>query len=183
MRSAGAVAAVVALAGCAAGYDAVLWRQMDAEESAAYAIVTAAKADGSSQDTFLSALKGSPGFWHEGSSPPVDGPDAGATFFYNVDDSGAEAGEGVVTFDVFVHSGLRPQGMPREEPGSAAGGAYTGPPSVYTCFRLEVTFAGDRLWNVQRTHDYGDDRLVCPQQLVDAIGDGATYEEPTEFDG
>ena len=84
----------------------------------------------------------------------------------------------VVGFDLFVTSGHLPDGS------SGTGGWFApSQSSVYTCYRFSVTFVAGSVWDHSRSHDYGEDRLVCPQELVDALGDGAQYREPWEFDG
>ena len=81
-----------------------------------------------------------------------------------------------MTFDLFVASGI-------DEDLTAPEWMDSRPRQVYTCYRVEVSFQGGALWDSHRTHDYGEDQLACPAELVDALGDGAQYREPAAFDG
>lgn len=183
--AAGGIAAVAALAmsGCASGYDSVLWRQMDRQEAEAYRLIDEAEAWAQTSAGFVADLTGSPAYWNGHTLPAVD-PEEPATFYFNVRDSDVdEFGAPRASFDVLVHSGARPERVPREDPGRGSGGPYAGPPSVYTCYTLVVTFAAEHVWRTHRSHDSGKDVLTCPAELVEAIADGAQYVLPTEFDG
>lgn len=178
-----ALVAMLALSACASGYDSVLWRLMDKQESEAYRVIDEAKATAATPVEFVADLKGLPTYWDERSLPSID-PQQPATLYYNVqEDQLDEFGDQVISFDVLVHSGVRPQQTPAEYPGNQRGGRYSGPPSIYTCYRLVVTFVADRVWQQHRSRDSGSELLDCPEELEQLIADGAVYAEPTEFDG
>ncbi len=136
------------------------------------------------QDEFVASLRASPLFWDGLSQTvPLTAGEAG-TVVYDVDDTARDGyGYPVVSYDVLVSSGMRPDGLPRDDPARGSGGPYFGPPLIYTCYRVAVTFADDTIQGWQRSSDLLPELLECPQPLVDALGGGAQYQEPGEFDG
>lgn len=174
------LAAALAVTGCAQGYDGVLWRQMDQQEGVAWGLVAA----DTNADQLLEALTADDVYWDGRGAAPDREVGAAATIIFGADQTSiGEFDDSVITFDVLVYSGLRPDGIPREKPGSRNGGTYLGPPALYTCYGISATFVADRVRQIGRTHDDGDDRLVCPSALVESLDDGARYERPQEFDG
>ena len=174
-------ATTIALTGCST-YDGVLWRQLDRQEGFALDLISQAERDRIGHGQFRANLTSSEAFWDGSADPSMFASGGPASAIYNVTESVDDFGDPTVSFDVLVFSGLRPVGVPRDDAGQA-GGAYTGPPSVYTCYRLSVTFVAGTVWSRQRSHYYGPDQLPCPAQLVDTLGPGAAYGEPWEFDG
>jgi len=175
--------AVLAISGCASGYDSVLWRLMDEQESEAYRIIGVAQRTSVGPAGFVSELERLPTYWDGRHLPSVDS-ELPATFYFNVHDGDVDRfGDPLVSFDVLVHSGIRPDGAPREDPGGISAGPHFGPPSVYTCYRLVVTFVAERVWRWHRSHDGGEELLDCPEELETVLADDAQYETPHEFDG
>jgi hypothetical protein len=175
--------AVLVIAGCSSGYDSVLWRQMDRQEAEAYQLIDESESLAVSPAGFVADLRSSPTYWDGHTLPQVD-PEEPATFYYDVRGPDVnQLGAPVVSFDVLVHSGARPPGAPREEPGGESSGPYAGPPSVYTCYTLAVAFTAERMWQTRRSNDGGEELLSCPPELVEVIGERARYELPTDFDG
>ncbi len=179
VASATIVGAIVVCAACAPSpIDSRLWLQLDRQENVVYEVIGDRDLAGSGPKSFIESLGGVADYWDGVSSPDFLDPAVGATVFYNVSESSDRFDDPVVGFDLFVTSGHRPGGS------SDTGGWFApSQSSVYTCYRLSVTFVASSVWDHSRSHDYGEDRLVCPQELVDALGDGAQYREPWEFDG
>ena len=171
--------ALIVCVGCAPSpIDSSLWVQLDRQENVVYGVINDPVVTPSDPKSFVDSLGGVADHWDEASTPDFIDPAVGATVFYNVSERDDEFGDPVLDFDVFVTSGYRPDGSV----GASAWFAPT-PTSVYTCYRLSVTFVASTVWDHSRSHDYGADRLVCPPELVDALGGGAQYREPWEFDG
>ncbi|MDR7183012.1 hypothetical protein J2X85_000035 [Microbacterium trichothecenolyticum] len=178
---AGAVVAgaLMVCAGCApSSIDSSLWLQLDRQENVVYEVIGDPVLAPSDPKSFVNSLGSVADYWDGASSPDFIDPAVGATVFYNVSERADERNDPALAFDVFVTSGHRPDGS-----SGSRGWFAPSPSSVYTCYRLSVTFVADTVWNHARSHDYGEDRLVCPQELVDALGGGAQYREPWEFDG
>ncbi len=173
------VGALIVCAGCAPSpIDSSLWLQLDRQENVVYGVINDPVLTPPDPKSFIDALGGAADYWDGASSPDFIDPLVGATVFYNVSEHADEFGDPVLKFDVFVTSGHRPKGN-----SGSSGWFAPSPSSVYTCYRLSITFVANTVWNHSRSHDYGENRLVCPQQLVDALGGGAQYREPWEFDG
>lgn len=169
--------ALIVCAGCAPPpIDSTLWRQLDRQENLLYGVISDPVLAPSNPTTFVDALGEVADYWDGASTPDFIDPAVGATVLYNVSELSDEFDDPVLDFDVFVTSGQHPDS-------SAGPSEWFAPSSVYTCYRLSVTFVADTVWNHSRSHDHGDDRLVCPQELVDALGGAAQYREPWEFDG
>ncbi len=176
-RSAAAFATttlVIALAaGCSndsGSVDDALWRQLDAAENVIYGVLTDPTQDVPTPDSLLERLSEVVYQWDGQEEPSDFAEHEGTAVVYNDRADDADA-----TFDVFVASG-------RDER-STSGWFGSTPNRVYTCYRIEVTFSAGALSDFRRTHDYGEDRLVCPPELISALGSGAQYREPSVFDG
>ncbi|MCK6065761.1 MULTISPECIES: hypothetical protein [Microbacterium] len=173
------VGALMACAGCAPSpIDSSLWLQLDRQENVVYEVIGDPVLAPSGPKSFMDSLGSVAVYWDGASSPDFIDPAVGATVFYNVSERPDEFSDPVLEFDVLVTSGHRPDGS-----SGSSGWFSPSPSSVYTCYRLSVTFVADTVWNHSRSRDSGEDRLVCPQELVDALGSGAQYREPWEFDG
>ncbi|MEV8271721.1 hypothetical protein [Microbacterium sp. NPDC077184] len=179
VASAALAGALIVCAGCSPSpLDSTLWLQLDRQENVVYGVIGDPALAGSGPESFVDSLGDVADYWDGVSSPDFIDPAVGAPVFYNVSESTDELDDPVVEFDLFVTSGHSP-----DRNSGASGWFVPTPSSVYTCYRLSVNFAADSVWDNFRSHNYGEDRLVCPQQLVDAVGDGAQYREPWEFDG
>ena len=179
MAGAGAVlaGALTVCTGCVPSpIDSTLWLQLDRQENVVYGIIGDRSLSPSDPKSFVDSLGDVAAYWDGASSPDFIDPAVGTTVFYNVSERADEFDDPVLDFDVFVTSGHRPDD-------NFGVSAWFAPSSVHTCYRLSVTFVADRVWNHARSHDYGEDKLVCPLELVDALSDGAQYREPWEFDG
>jgi hypothetical protein len=179
-RTAVAVAALVLFAsttGCSSASNSVepeLWRQVDAAEGVMYSVINnPSTALPSTPDALLDQLAIAATHWHGEEDAPSFAEDQGTSVFYNYR---VAPGNDEVSFDVFVTSGI-------DEHVSVPGWLDSRPSRVYTCYRIELSFQAGALRNFHRSHDYGEDRLVCPLDLVSALGDGAQYREPQAFDG
>lgn len=126
--------------------------------------------------SFADALDEVADSWDGSSDPDFIDPAVGAIVIYKMTERADEFDDPVLDFDVFVSSGHRPGTK------AGSGGSFT-PASVYTCYRLSVTFVAGTASDPFRSRDDGNERLDCPQELVDALGGGAQYREPWEFDG
>jgi len=176
---AGAVLAgtLIVCAGCAPQpIDSTLWLQLDRQENVVYGVLSDSVLTPSDPRSLVDELDDVADYWDGASTPDFIDPAVGATVFYNVSERTDEFDDPVVDFDVFVTSGHHPDG-------STGTSGWFAPSSVFTCYRLSVTFVADTVWNPSRSHDYGEDRLACPKELVDALDGGAQYREPWEFDG
>ncbi len=174
-------ATTIALAGCSSTYDGVLWRQLDRQEGFAFDLISQAEHDRIGHEEFRANLTSSEAFWDGTADSSMFASGGPASAIYNVTESVDDFGDPTVSFDLLVFSGLRPVGVPRDI--GRSDGVYNGPPSVYICYRLSVTFVAGAVWSRHRSHDYGPDLLSCPPQLVETLGPGAAYGEPAEFDG
>lgn len=169
--------ALIVCAGCApAPIDSTLWLQLDRQENAIYDVFSDPVRAPTDPNSLATVLGDVADVWDGASSPDFIDPAVGASVVYNMSESTDPFDDPVVDFDVFVTSGHRP--------GADAGSVGSSVPmSVYTCYRLSVTFVAGTVGDYSRSHDDGADRLECPQRLVDALGDRAQYREPWEFDG
>lgn len=168
---------LIVFVGCAPQpIDPTLWLQLDRQENVVYEVISDPALAPSDPSSFVDELDDAADYWDGASTPDFIDPAVGATVFYNVSERTDEFGDPVVEFDMFVTSG-------RHQDSSAGTSGWFAPSSVYTCYRLSVTFVADTVWNHSRSGDYGEDRLACPEELVDALGGGAQYREPWEFDG
>lgn len=170
-------ATLIVFAGCApAPIDSTLWLQLDHQQNVIYEIISDSVLAPTDPHSFADALGDVADSWDGASTPDFIDPAVGATVIYNMAERTDQFNDPVLDFDVFVSSGHRPGA----EAGS--GGSFT-PTSVYTCYRLSVTFVAGIASDPFRSRDSGDDRLDCPQELVEALGGRAQYREPWEFDG
>lgn len=176
---AGLAGALTLCAGCAPSpIDNSLWLQVDHQENVVYRAISDPAFTPSDPQSLVDSLGGAADYWDGSSSPDFIDPAVGASVFYNVSEHADESGDPVVEFDVFVTSGHRPKSS-----SSPRGWFDPSHSSVYTCYHLSVTFVARSVWHHSRSHDDGQDRLTCPPELVDALGGGAQYREPWEFDG
>lgn len=170
-----ALAVVASAAGCATATDSVepgLWLQVDAAEGDVYGAMTLPTTDRSTPEELLGRLSGAVRHWHREDEPADFPDDDGTAVVYDF----RNGEDGDAMFDVFVTSGA-------SDHVSLVGWLDSRPRRVYTCFRIEVDFEAGFLLGSHRSHDYGDERLACPPELVSALGDGARYREPWVFDG
>jgi hypothetical protein len=80
------------LTGCASGYDGVLWRQVDRQESVAYELIDRARTQMATQDQFVVFLGASPLFWGGPSQTvPLTAGESG-TVVHDVDGPGSSTG-------------------------------------------------------------------------------------------
>jgi hypothetical protein len=169
------------VAGCSpAPVDSALWLEVSDEASRFGGVLNDPRAGVPGPDVLVERLSDAADYWDGTSEPTFIRDDEGSAVFYNVQDREPEEDyiDSVLTFDVFVSSALG------DEPAFKIRDWLGGPPRrVYTCYRLEATFIGGWLWTTHRSHDYGEDRLSCPDALVDALGEGAQYREPSTFAG
>ncbi|MDR6865588.1 hypothetical protein J2Y69_000170 [Microbacterium resistens] len=167
------------LAGCSSGYDGVLWRQMDAAENPLYDELVEAQRLGATPAEMLASLQKETLLWDGGGAPESLRADESAVVVYGFTPGwrGAEK-NALLSFDALIFSGPRDPEIPRDEIGARGGERYTGPSAVYTCFTIEAQFTDGALRSWDRSFDPD-----CPKALVDALGAGAQYERPTEFDG
>lgn len=171
----------VALAGCGSGYDGVLWRQMDTVESAFYRPFSELSDRSAPYQDVIAAVR-SDTYWAGAGTPvPLAEGEAGAVTYGLRTEGIDEGGDGEFEFDAFVSSGPRDPDAPREEPGGATGGRYSGPSTVYTCFTIRATVAHGRMAGWHRAWD--DPELRCPEELVATAGDGARHVPAAKFDG
>ena len=174
------------LVGCSAGsagYDSVLWLQMDAAENVLFDELVSLHQTGSTQADTVAAVKAAGEYWDGTSDPSFLTPDAPAAVIIDFRPAAHEFPyDSALSFDALIFSGPRDPDLPRKMPGSSAGGRYDGPPALYTCFTIEVAFTDDRMSNWHRSFD-NDSRIPCPEALVAAMGEDAQYQPPTEFDG
>lgn len=177
MRTAVATATVgvtALLAGCSTASDPVdsaSWRRVDAAERAVYGAMGSPTETATSAKMLHDRLSEAVDFWDGAKEPAYFTEAEGAAVIYDYREDPSES-----VFNVFVASGLSERTSPW--------GWYDRTPGpVYTCYRLEVSFEYGVLSNFMRASDFDEDRLECPQDLVDALGDGAQYREPWMFDG
>ncbi|GGH38642.1 hypothetical protein [Microbacterium album] len=172
---------LIALTGCTSNYDSVLWRQMDATESAFLGRLSELRQVYAARKDVIARIK-SGTYWAGGEPPGFLVEDAAGVVTYNFRPAGAASGgDGSILFDALVYSGPRDPDAPLEVPGRAPGGRYNGPSALYTCFTISVSFTGDRMDSWYRTSD--DPELPCPDELVALLDDGAQYERADAFDG
>jgi len=166
----------IALAtGCSRAADAVepvLWNQVDDAESVVSGVISSPTTSVPDPEALLDRLSAAALHW-DGEEAPTFSEDDGTPVFYNFQE---DAHREEVAFDLFVVSGV-------DEHFSIPGWLDSRPSRVYTCYRIEVSFEAGILWDFRRSHDYGEDQLACPSELVSALGDGAQYREPWMFDG
>lgn len=182
-----AIAATVlgslALVGCSPCYDSVLWLQMNSTENVLFDELISLRQTASTQAETVVGLKAAGEYWDGASVPSFMTPDAPAVITYDFrSERGKPPHDATLSFDALIYSGPRDPNVPRQTPGSTAGGRYSGPPALYTCFTIEVGFIRDRMSDWHRSFE-NDSRIPCPDALVTAIGDDAQYQPPTEFDG
>lgn len=171
-----ALVGVAWMSGCSRASDPVepaLWRQVDAAENHVYAVLADPSAGTTTPEELLDRLSAAAVRWDAGDAPPAFSESVGTAVIYN---EHPEGGRGDSAFDLFVTSGV-------DEHFSIPGWLDSRPARVYTCYRIEVSLEGESLSGHSRTHDYGDDQLVCPSELVWALGDSAQFREPWLFDG
>ena len=140
--------ALIVCAGCASSIDSSLWLQLDRQENVVYGVIDDPVDNPSDPRSLVDLLSGVADYWDGVSSPDFIDPVAGQTVFYNVSERDDEFSDPVLNFDVLVTSGHRPDGRS----GSRAWFAPS-PTSVYTCYRLSVTFVAKTVWNHSRSHD------------------------------
>ncbi len=172
MVSALALAAALALAGCAAQqYDPAIARRIIAEKDA---LMTALDAStGAGRAAFLEDVRTAsgqlPGRYWDGAADPAElGLAEGGTALYDLEEGGDEA-----AFSVLISSG------PRQDPEGEDGRA-----PVYTCFRIEVAFADGALKVWRRDGSTSEDPgRFCSPELVGTLGEGAEAAPVVDFDG
>ncbi|HOA86083.1 MAG TPA: hypothetical protein PKH61_01605 [Microbacteriaceae bacterium] len=178
---AGILALALALTGCSAEYDGVLWRQMDAAESTFYEPFRELRDRSASSDDVIAAIQ-SDTYWAGRATPDALTTAEAAAVTYHLRADGLDgSGDGELAFDTLVYSGIRDPATPRELRGGGTGGRYSGPTAVYTCFTIRVSFTDDRMTGWLR--DWADPGLPCPDSLVAALDAGARYVAVAEFDG
>lgn len=150
----------------------VLWNHVDDAERIVYDVLTSPATSVPHSEALLNRLSGVAPHWQGEDDPPFSSDD-GTAIFYNYQE---DARHQDVTFDLFVTSGI-------DEHLSIPGWFDPRPSRVYTCYRIEVAFDTDTLWDFRRSHDHGEEQLTCPEELVSALGDGAQYRDPAVFDG
>lgn len=164
-----------AVTGCSTASDpvaSVLWNQVDDAEADVYGVLNSPAAVVPDSTVLFDQLSAVAIHWGGEEAPTFPG-EEGKPIFYNFQE---RAISDDLTFDLFVASGI-------DDQLSAPGWLDSRPSRVYTCYRIEVSFQNGALWEFHRTHDYGEDRLSCPSELVTVLGDSAQYREPVVFDG
>ncbi|MFB7252540.1 hypothetical protein [Microbacterium sp. NPDC056234] len=161
---AGVLASVTACSTASDPVDSAMWLQVDAAETTIYDVLTSPMSV-ATPDELLDRLSAAVNHWDGREDPDYFADDEGTPVFYNFREGARD--EDVIV-DVFVASGV---------------GEHSSPSRVYSCYRIEVSFEAGALQDFHRSHDYGDERLACPSKLVDALGYGAQYREPSVFDG
>jgi hypothetical protein len=169
----------VTAAGCAPEppMDSRLWMQLDGQEGRMWGVRDSAF-DGWSAQTFLDKLEVQAGAlrW-DGGEPPagLDGRSPGFVVYDAATTPATYDELGTLTFHVLMDSGRAP-----DDDGTRLW-LDPRPVSVYTCYGVQITFAGDTIWDARRVGYY--DWRECPAELVDALGGGAVYFDPQRFDG
>ncbi len=159
-------------------YSPIAVAPLDRQENLIYEVLQTPRVYPLSRGSFLEELTVVATYWDESSAPDFITPTDGATVVYGASEHRDRFGDRVLEFEVFVTSGQLPDAS-----GASSGWFASEPRSVYTCYRLSVTFVADRVWSFYRASDFDEDPLQCPTALVDASGGGAQYHQPWEFDG
>lgn len=136
---AGAVLAntLIVCAGCAPQpIDSTLWLQLDRQENVIYGVLSDSVLTPSDPRSLVDELDDVADYWDGASTPDFIDPAVGATVFYNVSERTDEFDDPVVDLNVFVTSGHHPDS-------STGTSGWFAPLSVYTCYRLSVTFVAD----------------------------------------
>ncbi|MDZ8172899.1 hypothetical protein [Microbacterium xanthum] len=167
-------------AGCTpAAIDSELWRQLDAQENVVYTALTEPHPPGTfDTDSPLDALRGSTHYWDGFSDPTFIEPAIPATVIYNESEHQDRFGDPVLDIDVFVTSGHNTDG-----PANSGDRFDSTPSSIHTCYRLSISLVAGQVWSSNRSSDFLDEQLTCPEELVRAAGEHTQYREPHEFDG
>jgi hypothetical protein len=174
------VVAAAPLAACTAEkYDGVLARQVLAYKDEFGNGLT--RAPGATREQFLDDVRSDSGpipgrFWDGATDPAALGLGSGGIALYDLDE-GADG----AAFSVLIASGPRDAD---KDPFVGPDEGYTGPSSIYTCFRYEVEFS-DGLVEVWSRDDsqWEKPEAFCAPELVGTLGDGAEVVPVIEFDG
>lgn len=142
--------------------DGVLWRQIAALEDPFSEHLFSAR----SLDSYVDDLGAT--IW-DGTSDADDlGIDEGALIVYNVEQDQAD-----IALDVFISSGPRPN-VPDDD-----GATYTGPGSVFTCYRVSLDFSENLKDPTFNRTEFDH----CPAALVAEMRDDAAFAYGSVFDG